>query len=164
MIRITGTLIWYYYICKRETWLMAHQITSNQDNELLELGKLLSGESYSREKKEVRVGNVVFDLLKSKKEDIVIGEIKKSSKFIESAKMQVSFYLKKLKDFGVDAKGELLFPKEKKKIVIELDEEIINTLKEAEKNIKKILIEEFPEKPKKIKFCNSCSYSEYCWS
>ncbi|MCD6318594.1 Dna2/Cas4 domain-containing protein, partial [Candidatus Aerophobetes bacterium] len=26
MRRITGTLIWYYYICRREVWLMAHEL------------------------------------------------------------------------------------------------------------------------------------------
>lgn len=25
-MEVTGTLIWYYYICKREVWLMFHQI------------------------------------------------------------------------------------------------------------------------------------------
>ncbi len=32
---ITGTLIWYYYICQREVWLMSRQINSLQDNPFL---------------------------------------------------------------------------------------------------------------------------------
>jgi len=35
MKNITGTLIWYYYICERECWLMAHQINPHQENALL---------------------------------------------------------------------------------------------------------------------------------
>jgi len=32
MQEITGTLIWYYYICPREVWLMAHELNPNQED------------------------------------------------------------------------------------------------------------------------------------
>jgi len=25
-LRVTGTMVWYYYVCQREVWLMAHQL------------------------------------------------------------------------------------------------------------------------------------------
>ncbi|MGC8937341.1 MAG: Dna2/Cas4 domain-containing protein, partial [Candidatus Methanomethylicaceae archaeon] len=28
---ITGTLVWYFFICKREVWLMGHEITPDED-------------------------------------------------------------------------------------------------------------------------------------
>ncbi|MBM3239523.1 Dna2/Cas4 domain-containing protein [Candidatus Poribacteria bacterium] len=31
-INITGTLIWYYYICKREVWLMSRSLEAEQNN------------------------------------------------------------------------------------------------------------------------------------
>ena len=52
---------------------------------------------------------------------MVVGEVKKTSKFKESARMQLLYYLKQLKDMGIQATGFLAFPKEKKK------EEIILT-------------------------------------
>ena len=51
--RITGTLILFYYICRREVWLMAHELHPNQENPFLEIGRLIHQESYSREKKEI---------------------------------------------------------------------------------------------------------------
>ncbi|RKX92245.1 MAG: CRISPR-associated protein Cas4, partial [Spirochaetes bacterium] len=36
---IIPTLIWYYYICPREVWLMAHEINPEQDNPLVEIGR-----------------------------------------------------------------------------------------------------------------------------
>jgi CRISPR/Cas system-associated exonuclease Cas4 (RecB family) len=35
---ITGTLLWYYAICKREVWLMAHSIAPDEENQALEMG------------------------------------------------------------------------------------------------------------------------------
>jgi len=40
-IRITGTLMWYYFICHREVWLMARQVIPEQDNELIDLDRFL---------------------------------------------------------------------------------------------------------------------------
>ena len=37
MKKITGTLIWYYFVCKREVWFMAHEITPFQDDPFLEI-------------------------------------------------------------------------------------------------------------------------------
>jgi CRISPR-associated exonuclease Cas4 len=52
-IAITGTLIWYYAICKRECWLMAHQIEPERENDLLEQGRLNTESHYQREAKEI---------------------------------------------------------------------------------------------------------------
>ena len=45
MDRVTGTLIWYSTICKRQIWLMAHELNPDEDHELLELGRFLHEES-----------------------------------------------------------------------------------------------------------------------
>ena len=37
MGQITGTLVWDYYICPREVWLMTHEINPEQENHLIEL-------------------------------------------------------------------------------------------------------------------------------
>jgi len=39
---VTGTLIWYYYICHREVWLMARRIEPSQENPFIEIGRLTS--------------------------------------------------------------------------------------------------------------------------
>lgn len=74
---ITGTLIWYYYICKREVWLMARQITPFQEHPFIELGRLISEESFSREKKDIRLDNIAIDLIQKPDGQVVVGEIKK---------------------------------------------------------------------------------------
>jgi CRISPR-associated exonuclease Cas4 len=160
----TGTLIWYYYICHREVWLMARQITPWQENPFIEIGRLISEESYQRERKEIHLENIVIDLLKTEGENVVIGEVKKSSRFEKSARMQLAYYLWRLKQLGISAAGQLLFPKEKKKVTVTLTEEIENELSNAQKQIKSIIQMETPPSPKKIKFCSKCGYKEFCWS
>lgn len=162
--KINGTLIWYYYICKREVWLIAHQINADQDNPLLDLGRFLSEQSYEREKKEIRVGEMVFDLIKKSGGDIVIGEIKKSSRFLSSARMQLAFYLLHLENKGIKAKGKLLIPKEKMNIGVELDDQLKKELKNACEEIMVIISNETPPKAKKIIFCKKCAYAEFCWA
>jgi CRISPR-associated exonuclease Cas4 len=161
---LTATLIWYYYICHREVWLMARQITPWQENPFIEIGRLISEESYQRERKEIHLENIVIDLLKTEGENVVIGEVKKSSRFEKSARMQLVYYLWRLKQLGISATGRLLFPKEKKKVTVTLTEEIENELSNAQKQIKSIIQMETPPSLKKIKFCSKCGYKEFCWS
>jgi CRISPR-associated exonuclease Cas4 len=163
VININGTLIWYYYICHREVWLIGHSIEADQENDFLILGKHFHESFYKREKKEILIDNTIkIDILSNKK---VIGEIKKSSKFLQSAKMQVAFYLFYLKEEkGIEIEGELLIPEEKKRVKIILTKEIEEEIKRAIVNITEILKLPKPPKPEKIPYCKNCAYREMCWS
>ncbi|MEA3431653.1 MAG: CRISPR-associated protein Cas4 [candidate division WOR-3 bacterium] len=164
MDKITGTLVWYYYICPREVWLMAHELNPAQDNPFIEIGRLIHEDSYAREKKEITFGNIKFDILKRENKQTVVAEVKKSSRYEKSARMQLAFYLHRLKQMGIDAKGELLIPKEKKRIPVELDADIEKQLKRATTEIGDIISWEVPPKPEKNKFCGKCAYREFCWA
>ncbi|MFW6129572.1 MAG: CRISPR-associated protein Cas4 [Atribacterota bacterium] len=163
MQNVTGTLIWYYYICKREVWLMAREINPFQEDDFLEIGRLIQDESYRREKKEISFGNIKIDLVKNEEGELIISEIKKTSKALLSAKMQLVFYLYTLKKHGISAKGELLFPKEKKKETVILTNELEEEIKTAILNIQKIMSKDLPPEPVKNNFCKNCAYFEFCW-
>lgn len=163
-INITGTLVWYYYICKREVWLMARNISPDQDNELLDIGRFIHEHSYSRKEKEFQIDYMKFDVIENKNGTIIVEEMKKSSKFIESSRMQLLFYLYELSKMGIEAEGLLLFPEEKKKENVMLDEKGKLELEAAMKNILDIISLPKPPEPIKIKYCRSCAYSEFCWS
>ncbi|MEM3986954.1 MAG: Dna2/Cas4 domain-containing protein, partial [Candidatus Methanomethylicia archaeon] len=45
---IGGTLIWYYYICHREVWLMSRHLEPSQSNPFIEIGRLISESTYAR--------------------------------------------------------------------------------------------------------------------
>jgi CRISPR-associated exonuclease Cas4 len=163
-VNVNGILIWYYYICKREVWLMSHNIQPDQDDGNIDFGRFLHEHAYERSKKEVSLGNIKLDIIKQDIDQLVIGEVKKSSRYEQSAKMQLAFYLYQLFLVGINARGELLFPQEKKKTRVFLDEEVIKEIKKTEKEILHIVYKDKPPEPKKIRFCPSCAYSEMCWA
>jgi len=161
---IIPTLIWYYYICPREVRLMAHEINPEQDNPLVELGRVFHEYAYKRDKKEISLNGMKIDLLKKEEGDYIICEVKKSSRFELSAKMQLAYYLYKLKTMGIKAKGELLIPREKKRIKIELNKELELEIEETIQHIKEIIDMEKPPPPRKIKYCKGCAYRYFCWA
>jgi len=74
---VNGTLIWYYYICKRQVWLMAHSLTPDQGDDRISQGRAIHEFSYPRDKKEINLGNVKIDLVRSEKGQLVMEKLKK---------------------------------------------------------------------------------------
>ncbi len=162
--KVTGTLIWYYYICQREVWLMAHELNPEHENLFLELGRLIHEGTYSRDKKEFTFPGMKIDILQRREGRLIIGEVKKSSKTTKSAKMQLAYYLWRLEKMGLQTKGELLIPRERKRISIELTESLRIELEKTIEHIKKIVASKNPPPPVRSRFCRKCAYQEFCWS
>ena len=118
---------------------MGPQITPDEDDSNVELGRFLHELRYGRDKKEINLGNIKLDIMRRDGEEIVIGEIKKSSHFKESARMQLGFYLKELKQRGIRARGELLFPEEKRRERVDLTTELEEELNKVERDILRII-------------------------
>lgn len=163
-MEVNGTLIWFYKICKREVWMMAHNILPDQKDENIDFGRFMHEHSFERNEKEVLFGNVRFDVIFKSEDELVIGETKKTSKYQEASKYQMAFYLKVLKNAGIDARGRLLYPTEKKRVDIELTEDLENEIDQIQIEIIRIAEAEKPPLPKKIPFCRNCGYKEYCFA
>ena len=161
---ITGSLIEAYIFCPRQAWLMSRQITGNQYNEFLAIGRLISGESYKREKREILIDGGKIDFIKEKNGKMLIVEVKKSSKFMDTAKMQLLYYLYKFRKKGYDIRGELRIPKEKKVFEVEFEEKEEKMIEQIINEIEDLLVLDIPPKIKFNPKCRQCSYKEFCWS
>lgn len=161
---VSGTYIWYYCICKREVWLLAHGLEADQQDENMQIGNVIHETSYGRNSKEVGFGHSKFDVISKGNGKLIVGEIKKSSRFTESSRMQLLFYLKELSDNDIEAEGALMFPDEKKKEVVKLDEDSKIKLESIIKDIKRIVNLEQAPPPVVIKYCKKCAYAEFCWA
>ncbi|MEM2614141.1 MAG: CRISPR-associated protein Cas4 [Nitrososphaerota archaeon] len=159
---ITGTLVWYYFICKREVWLMGHEITPDEDASVLDFGRAVHEVFYRKTVKEISIEGIKIDLFK--KAERAVCEVKTSSKFIEAARFQLLYYLFRLKEYGVDATGLILIPMEKKKITVKLNEEAEQVLLKVLSQIKEIVEMDLPPPPVRIPYCRKCAYKEFCWS
>ena len=158
---ITGVMVQYYVTCKRELWFYCNQINMNYDNDDINIGKLIHEKSYSRENKEVRVDNLVFDYVK-KDGCLSIFEVKKSSKLTFGAEYQLYFYLYIMGRFVSEIKGVLVYPKEKKKEELKLDDEKIKEIESILEGILNISALEKPPIAKNKNYCKKCSFYELC--
>lgn len=161
---ITGTYVWYYLICQRETWLMIHQIAPDEEEENIEIGRFIHEYRYGKAKKEIEVGTIKVDQIANHNGQLVVKEIKKTSKFKRSATYQLLYYLYTFKKMGISAKGELRFPEERRKEDVVLTEAAIEKLEEIVNGIKRLSTFPVPPSPKKITFCRKCAYREFCWA
>lgn len=163
-VHVTGTLIWYYTICRREAWLMAHQITPDEDNPNIEFGRFLHKQRYRRERKEESIQGGKIDFIKITGGNLLVAEVKKSSRYEKASRMQILFYLKRLDEQGVVASGELRIPEEKKKVPVELSDQTKEEVAEVEVRILKFMQEPSPPVPEKTSWCRNCGYRDFCWS
>jgi len=151
-----------FLTCHREAWLEYHSILSDQEHEVLSIGRLIHETAYKRERKEIFVDQLLkIDLLK---EDLV-AEVKKTSRHEEAAELQLSYYLFYLKhEKGLNFEGALLFPKERKRKKVILTPALERRIETLLREMQSILLAEKPPPKKRIRFCKSCSFREFCWA
>ena len=145
---------------------MAHEITPDEDDPYLELGRFLSQRAYPRSKRrELSLPGMKLDLIEDASGDgeVIVAEIKKSSRFLNAAHLQLLFYLYRLEEHGVSARGELRIPRERKRFSIELDAEERKRLDRAMEDLRALVTKPLPPPAKRIPFCRRCAYREFCW-
>lgn len=154
---ISGTMFYYYFVCKRKLWFFANEIQLENENEDVIIGKLIDENSYSRELKHVLIDNTVnIDFIKEWK---ILHEVKKQKSIEEAGIWQLKYYIYFLKERGINIeKGILDYPKLKKRQEIFLS-------KEDEERIENILLEirEIINLKLPPKICRKCAYFEYCY-
>jgi CRISPR-associated exonuclease Cas4 len=163
-VHLTGTVYYNYVICPRKAWLMQYQIDPEHEHDLLDQGRLTQQEHYEREKKEFELPGIKVDQIRREGDVLVLGEVKKSSAGLEASILQLIYYLSRLEDEEVKARGEVLIPKERKKFPVVLDDEAKAKLAKATEEITALLKQPKPPAAKWLKFCPNCAYAEFCWS
>lgn len=144
---------------------MAHEIEPDEGNTRLEWGRFLSEMSYPRSQgREIALPGMKLDLIERHGPQVVVAEVKASSRFVDAARMQVLFYLWRLREMGVEAEGELRFPEERRRLQVRLDEEGKKSLQEVLAKIRTIVAQTLPPRPKRISYCRTCAYREFCWA
>lgn len=164
-MKITGTIINYYFHCKRQCYLFANKINLEDNSEEVRTGRILH-EIRAKDNKdsEVKYENIVLDKVSLK----YIEEYKKSDADTEAAKMQLLFYLKQLEDKGIKREGKLIYHEKNKKNgkkieIIKLDDNSIVKLNKCIKDIEKLIEQEAVPDIENDKKCSRCAYYDYCY-
>ena len=147
-MRINGTLINYYFHCKRQCYLHGNRLNLEDNSEQVKIGKAIHEE---------RAEN-------STNSEIAV---KKSDADPESAKWQLLYYLSVLKKKGILRKGKLEFVEKNKKdkriIYLELTDEVEKQLFDYIQEIEALIAEEKPPECIHKNTCKKCAYYEYCY-
>lgn len=159
--KITGIMVYYYFVCKRKLWYFCHNISFEKENEDVILGKLLDETSYVKNKKNINIDNTIsIDFI----DNNVLHEIKKSKSVEIASIWQVKYYLYYLKNKGLEEITAVInYPNLKEKISVELtleDEEVLS------KVIDEIIFIQKLNKPPYIEnknICKKCAYYDFCY-
>lgn len=157
---LTGTQLNYYFICKRKLWLFSHNIAFEASSDLVKVGKIIHKDSFSRKKKEIKIGNMAIDHI----DKGVIHEVKKSDKMHEAHTYQILYYIYRLKKLGVHTTGMLNYPKLKKTVRVVLTKQKREFIDAALQDASRIISAEKPQVAEYKSVCDKCAYAEYCWS
>ncbi len=164
-MKITGTMINYYFHCKRQCYLFANKINLEDNSEDVRIGKVLHEiKAKDGDNTEIKYENMAIDKITSK----YIEEYKKSDADTEAARMQLLFYLKNLKDKGIEKEGKLIYEEKNKKEnrkseIIKLDDNNIEKLDKCIKEIEKLIEQEKIPEVEKDNKCKKCAYYVYCY-
>ena len=158
---VSGTIYSYSFLCDRKVWLSYHNLSMEQESELVEIGKFIDETTYKNERHNFLIDNIVnIDFLKKN----IVHEVKKSSKEKQMSINQIKYYLFILKNHGFeDIKGRLDVPKSKYTEEVILTEEDIKNIKSNLERIDKILKSKNIPEPINEKSCLKCAYYELCY-
>lgn len=162
MKKVTGVMVYYYFVCHKRLWYFANGINMEQESELVAMGKLIDEHSYSRERKHIMIDEKInIDFLQ---DWTVIHEVKKTDKLEEASIWQIRYYIYVLRKKGlIVQKGVLDYPKLRRRKEIYLDKDDELEMKNILKDIGIIMELEVPPKENKKGYCKKCSYYELCF-
>lgn len=118
--------------------------------------------SEENKKTELSIDNIKIDRLTRE----YLTEIKKSDADFEASKWQLIYYLKVLRDKGIERKGRLEFLEKnrtKNTTIIELDENKLMELEKIINSIELLVLENDIPAVIDKSGCKKCSYYEYCY-
>lgn len=161
---MNGTLMNYYFHCKRQCYLHGNRINMEDNSEDVKIGKAIHEEkAMNSANTEISIENIKLDKLTME----YLTEIKKSDADEEASKWQLLYYLWVLKSKGIVRKGKIQYiEKNKKESRIEYfelgqAEEVLVEKYIAE--IEELIANEFVPEVIKSNHCKKCSYYEYCF-
>lgn len=163
-MRVNGTLINYYFHCKRQCYLHGNRLNLEDNSEIVQIGKAIHEQkAVENQNTEIAIDNIRLDRLTTE----YLTEIKKSDADEEACKWQVLYYLKVLKEKGIIRKGRLEFVEKNKSksktVILELGAKEEELLGKYIKEIDQLIDQDVVPSAVKKKSCTKCAYYEYCF-
>ncbi|MEG2323503.1 MAG: CRISPR-associated protein Cas4 [Anaerovoracaceae bacterium] len=161
---MNGTLINYYFHCKRQCYLHGNHLELEDNSEDVKIGRAIHEEKANkRNDAEIAIDGIKVDKLGPE----YLIEIKKSDADEEAGKWQLLYYLWILKGKGIIRKGKLEFVEKNKKgaktTVYELTSANEKALEEKVRQVEELINQQDVPSVVFKKHCHRCAYYEYCF-
>ncbi len=158
----TGTSFNYLYVCHRKLWLFHHGIRPENENELVQLGRLLGEATFSRREKEIPIGEIgVLDWADFR--GGVIHETKRGKSFPKGDEAQVRLYLWYLNKNGIRIhKAVIHYPERRETKNIFWEETMAEKVAADFAMCEEIVAGDIPPAERRA-CCKKCSYEELCF-
>ena len=161
LVRITGLMVQYYHVCKRELWFASRGIDIDRDAANIRRGTHIDEASYRDKRRSFQInGRIALDILDSGE----VMEVKASSSLETPMRMQLLYYLWYLdRILDVQRDGVLAYPSERKREEVALTDENAAAVEETIHGIIGVVESDTPPELEKKPYCDSCLYQEICW-
>lgn len=161
-MKISGMMIYYYFVCKRKLWYYINQLNMEQNSELVAIGKILDENSYKREKKGILIDETInVDFIKN---GAVLHEVKKTRSIEQAGLWQLKYYMYYLENKGIQNISAIIdYPLIKETKNVSLGDDDRKTLKKVINDIEKISKYDRPPKILNNSICKKCSYFDLCY-
>ena len=160
-VGITGLMVQYYHVCRRELWFMSRGIDIDRSTANIVRGTHTDEKSYRDKRRSFQInGRIQIDVL----DDGEIMEVKVSSSLEKPPRMQLLYYLWYLdRILNIERTGVLAFPRERKRETVTLTEENVTAVEETIVGIIETVQDDSPPPLEKKPYCDSCLYQDLCW-
>lgn len=160
-VRITGLMVQYYHVCRRELWFMSRGIDIDRSTPNIQRGSHTDETSYRDSRRSFTIdGRIALDVL----DDGDVMEVKVSSTLEEPPRMQLLYYLWYLdRVHGIEKSGVLAYPREREREQVELTTEAATKVEESLAGIINVVEAESPPPLEKKPYCDACLYQDICW-
>jgi CRISPR-associated exonuclease Cas4 len=160
-VGITGLMVQYYHVCRRELWFMSRGIDIDRSTANIVRGTHTDETSYRDKRESFQInGRIQIDVL----DDGDVMEVKVSSSLENPPKMQLLYYLWYLdRILDIERTGVLAFPRERTRKTVTLSEENVAAVEETIVGIIETVQDDSPPPLEKKPYCDSCLYQDLCW-
>lgn len=160
-VRITGLMVQYYHVCKRELWFASRGLDIDRGSANIRRGTHIDETSYRDKRRSFQInGRIALDMLDSGE----VMEVKASSTLEKPARMQLLYYLWYLdRILDIERDGVLAYPTERTREEVELTDENVTAVEDTIRGIIEVVEADTPPELEKKPYCDSCLYQDICW-
>ena len=165
-IGVTGTMVAYYFICRRKLWLFSKGLNLENVSGNVDVikGKILHESRFKREShKEFAFDTVKIDFLRFG-DHVFVHEVKKSKKFEKAHIWQLKYYIYLLRKRGVNcSSGVIHYPASMRKVEVTWEEDDNLRMEQALKDVNQTMGNLFSQQ-RLTKMCSRCAYFDFCYA